>query len=115
GTAQALGTITLTGGAVIEPGERGTATLRVDRRAPIAAVPGDRLLLRGFAPQRHHGTIVAGGRIVQLGRHRRPRTEPDRVPSPSGGERAAEPARPELAAEALALEERFRAWGLAPL
>ncbi|MCC6993830.1 MAG: selenocysteine-specific translation elongation factor [Deltaproteobacteria bacterium] len=64
GTTQVMATVLLAGGRELEPGARGGVQLRLER--PMAAVPGDRFILRGFAPQLHHGTTLGGGVIVRV-------------------------------------------------
>jgi selenocysteine-specific elongation factor len=48
----------------LAPGAEGLAQLRLE--APIAAVPGDRFIARGFVPLEHHGTTVGGGEILRV-------------------------------------------------
>ncbi|MFO0574893.1 MAG: selenocysteine-specific translation elongation factor [Polyangia bacterium] len=71
GTAQRLAQVTLLDRERALPGETALAQIQLDQ--PLCAVPGDRFVLRGFAPQKNHGTTVGGGRILRVlgGRHRR--------------------------------------------
>src|SRR5262249_17339588 len=48
GTAQVLATMVLVDADQLAPGESGFAQLRLDRARPLAALPGDRFILRGF-------------------------------------------------------------------
>ena len=64
GTTQVMATVLLAAGRELSPGARGGVQLRLER--PMAAVPGDRFILRGFAPQLHHGTTLGGGVIVRV-------------------------------------------------
>lgn len=57
---------TLVAAAPIAPGGEGVAQLRVDRATPLAALPGDRFLVRGFTALANHGTTLAGGEIVRV-------------------------------------------------
>lgn len=50
----------------VEPGAEVTGQLRLDRAAPIAALPGDRFIARGFAPLADHGSTIGGGTIVRV-------------------------------------------------
>jgi selenocysteine-specific elongation factor len=63
GTAQAMGTFVLAGAESLEAGAEGFGQLRLDR--PIAALPGDRFLVRGFRALPGHGTTLGGGVIVR--------------------------------------------------
>ena len=51
-------------GTSIAPGARALAQLRLGN--PVALLPGDRFILRGFRPLRGHGTTIAGGRVVRV-------------------------------------------------
>ena len=48
----------------IEPGATGFARVYLDR--PVALLPGDRFVLRGFRVLPGYGTSVGGGRVVRL-------------------------------------------------
>ncbi|HRI53850.1 MAG TPA: selenocysteine-specific translation elongation factor, partial [Pseudomonadota bacterium] len=54
GTTQRLAQVTLLDRGELQPGGWARAQLQVD--APLGAQPGDRFVLRGFAPQKNHGT-----------------------------------------------------------
>ena len=60
GTAEVSAQVLLLEGETLEPGASGLAQLRLD--APVAAAPGDRLILRLLAPP----LIVAGGVVLDL-------------------------------------------------
>lgn len=64
GTTQRLAQVTLLDRGELRPGESAWAQLQLD--APLAAQPGDRFVLRGFAPQKNHGTTVGGGVILRV-------------------------------------------------
>jgi len=66
GTTQVLGSVTLLDSEALAPGEKGLAQLRIDRETPVAAVPGDHFLLRGFVAQKHYGTTIGGGTILRV-------------------------------------------------
>ena len=70
GTTQRLAQVTLLDRGELQPGGWAWAQLQVD--APLAAQPGDRFVLRGFAPQKNHGTTVGGGVVLRVlgSRHR---------------------------------------------
>jgi len=63
GTAQRLGSITLLDRQQLEPGQTAYAQLAVAE--PLGVMPGDRFVLRGFAPQKNHGTTLGGGSILR--------------------------------------------------
>ena len=65
GTAQVLATLHLVGATSLAPGEVAVAQLRLDQRTPLAALPGDHFIVRGFTPTRA-GTTIGGGRIVRV-------------------------------------------------
>jgi selenocysteine-specific elongation factor len=72
GTRQQEASCILLQGPRLEPGQEGLAQLRFDR--PLAALPGDRFILRGFRKQENYGTTVGGGEVVRvLSRKLRPR------------------------------------------
>src|SRR5262249_33730758 len=50
--------------AELAPGEQGLAQLHLE--TPIAALPGDHFIARGFVPQEHYGTTIGGGEIVRV-------------------------------------------------
>ncbi|MGI5864666.1 MAG: selenocysteine-specific translation elongation factor [Myxococcales bacterium] len=64
GTAQAPALVALIGEPRLEPGGRAFAQLRLG--APIAALPGQRFILRGFNAIPGRGHTVAGGRILSI-------------------------------------------------
>jgi selenocysteine-specific elongation factor len=51
-------------GDAIAPGQRALAQLRLQR--PVALLPGDRFILRGFQALPGHGTTIGGGRVVRV-------------------------------------------------
>ena len=59
GTAETLARIAMVGGAEIEPGSSGSVQLRLE--SPVAAVLGDRFILRAYSPQ----VTIAGGTILR--------------------------------------------------
>ncbi len=65
GTTQVEATLALLG-EPLAPGAEGFAQLRLDRATPIAALPGDRFLVRGFQPLVDHGTTLGGGEVVRV-------------------------------------------------
>jgi selenocysteine-specific elongation factor len=65
GATQVSATLVVAG-PPIAPGAEGVAQLRVDRATPLAALPGDRFLVRGFAALANHGSTIAGGEIVRV-------------------------------------------------
>ncbi len=71
GTAERRARILVLDGGAIEPGETGFVQLRFDR--PIAAVEGDRMIVRGFQRLPAAGWTVGGGRILDVAPARRGR------------------------------------------
>lgn len=63
GTAQRLCNVTLLDRETLEPGQ--TAYAQILLSEPLCAMPGDHFVLRGFAPQKHHGTTVGGGLVLR--------------------------------------------------
>jgi selenocysteine-specific elongation factor len=66
GTAQLLATLVLVDTDKLEPGGEGLVQLRLDIGTPLAALPGDRFIVRGFAAQKHYGTTLGGGEVVRV-------------------------------------------------
>jgi selenocysteine-specific elongation factor len=64
GTAQVEATIVLADRVELAPGDSAVAQLHLD--APIAALPGDRFILRGFEAQAHFGSTIGGGEVVRV-------------------------------------------------
>jgi selenocysteine-specific elongation factor len=65
-TAQVLATLALVDRQELAPGETALAQLRVDATTPLAALPGDHFIVRGFVATASHGTTIGGGRIVRV-------------------------------------------------
>jgi selenocysteine-specific elongation factor len=57
----------------VEPGARGLAQLHLGR--PVALVPGDRFVLRGFRVLPGHGTTLGGGRVLRVAAPKRRRAD----------------------------------------
>jgi selenocysteine-specific elongation factor len=66
GTAQLMATLVLVEADQLAPGEEGLAQIRLDMIEPVAALPGDHFIARGFVPQEHYGTTIGGGAIVRV-------------------------------------------------
>lgn len=75
GTALVEGGVTLIGRDALEPGEKAFA--RVLLRQPIATLPGERFIARGFDAATQAGRTVAGGVIVDVCPGRRRRQAPE--------------------------------------
>jgi selenocysteine-specific elongation factor len=71
GTAQVEARLTLLDLPELAPGETGLAQLRL--QAPIAALPGQRFILRGPRPLPGRGATLAGGRVLTITAPRRRR------------------------------------------
>jgi selenocysteine-specific elongation factor len=65
-TTQVLATLVLLDGKPLAPGGTGLAQLRVDRETPIAALPGDRFIVRGFVSTPTNGSTIGGGQIIRV-------------------------------------------------
>jgi len=50
----------------LQPGEKALVQLRLDATTPVAALPGDRFIIRGFVLQEHCGTTLGGGEILRV-------------------------------------------------
>ncbi len=50
----------------LAPGATGFGQLRLDATTPVAALPGDRFIVRGFVPLANHGTTLGGGEILRV-------------------------------------------------
>ena len=72
-TTQEVASVYPLGADEIKPGERGFARVYLDR--PVALLPGDRFVLRGFRVLPGYGTSVGGGRVVRLLASPRPRRD----------------------------------------
>jgi selenocysteine-specific elongation factor len=65
-TAQLMATLVLADRDQLQPGEEALVQLRLDAETPLAALPGDRFIARGFTVQEHYGTTIGGGEIVRV-------------------------------------------------
>ena len=63
-TLQQNAQIVLADRDVLRPGEEALVQLHLE--IPIAALPGDRFIARGFVVQEHHGTTIGGGEIIRV-------------------------------------------------
>jgi len=50
----------------LSPGERAIAQLRIDATTPLAALPGDHFIVRGFSKAKAQGSTIGGGVIVRV-------------------------------------------------
>jgi selenocysteine-specific elongation factor len=75
GTAQVSATVALLDRGELAPGATAFAQLRLAE--PVAALPGHRFILRGFAPLEGRGRTVAGGRVVGVTARKRRRGRPE--------------------------------------
>ena len=66
GTSQLLASLVLVDAEELVPGSEGLAQIRLDIGTPLAALPGDRFIARGFAVQKHYGTTLGGGEILRV-------------------------------------------------
>ena len=65
-TAQVLATLVLIDREELQPGEEGLVQLHLDLAAPLAALPGDHFIARGFILQEHYGTTLGGGEVIRV-------------------------------------------------
>jgi selenocysteine-specific elongation factor len=63
-TAYMLAQLVLVDRDELQPGEEALVQLHLD--TPLAALPGDRFILRGFVAQEHYGTTIGGGEVVRV-------------------------------------------------
>jgi len=75
GTAQVQATVSLQDRAELAPGATALAQLRL--AGPVAALPGQRFILRGFAKLDGRGATLAGGRVLSIASPRRRRGRAD--------------------------------------
>jgi selenocysteine-specific elongation factor len=75
GTAQVPAAVSLLDRGEIGPGQTAWAQLRLGQ--PVAALPGQRFILRGFAVLEGRGKTVGGGRILSVASPRRRRGRPE--------------------------------------
>ncbi|HYQ80873.1 MAG TPA: selenocysteine-specific translation elongation factor, partial [Anaeromyxobacteraceae bacterium] len=71
GTTQVPGTVALLQGELLAPGATGLAQIRLGE--PVAALPGQRFILRGFRALEGRGKTIGGGRVLALAPRRRRR------------------------------------------
>jgi selenocysteine-specific elongation factor len=74
GTAQVQAAVSLLDRAELAPGATALAQLRLAN--PVAALPGQRFILRGFAVLEGRGKTLAGGRVLAVAARRRRRGRP---------------------------------------
>jgi selenocysteine-specific elongation factor len=77
GTAQVQATVALLDRAELAPGASALAQLRLAE--PVAALPGQRFILRGFAVLEGRGKTVGGGRVLAVAPPRRRRGRPEAI------------------------------------
>jgi len=75
GTTQVQAAVALLDRAELLPGATAMAQLRLG--APVATLPGQRFILRGFAKLDGRGTTLAGGRVLSIASPRRRRGRPE--------------------------------------
>jgi selenocysteine-specific elongation factor len=75
GTAERRARVAPIGKAQLTPGRRGFARIHVDGD-PLAALPGDRFVVRGFSRSAGIGGTVGGGVLLDIAPPRRRRSDP---------------------------------------
>jgi selenocysteine-specific elongation factor len=78
GTAERRARLAPIGAEGFAPGERGFARLHVEGD-PVALLPGDRFIVRGFARNEGWGATVGGGAILDVAPPHRRRSDPELV------------------------------------
>jgi selenocysteine-specific elongation factor len=73
-TTQERVSVSLLGPGAVTPGS--SAVVRLHLAQPVALLPGDRFVLRGFRTLSGYGTTVGGGRVVRVGVPPRRRRDP---------------------------------------
>ncbi len=66
GTTQRMAMLVMVNEEELQPGEEAIAQLRLDSREPLIALPGDKVIIRGFVVQQHYGTTIGGGEIIRV-------------------------------------------------
>jgi selenocysteine-specific elongation factor len=70
GTAQVSATLVVVDEAAaaagLAPGRTAIAQLRIDAATPLGALPGDRVIVRGFVATATHGSTIGGGRVIRV-------------------------------------------------
>ncbi|HET6438889.1 MAG TPA: selenocysteine-specific translation elongation factor [Anaeromyxobacter sp.] len=79
GTAQVGATVVFLDRGELSPG--GTVAAQLRLAAPVAAFPGQRFILRGFAALEGRGRTVAGGRVLAVAARRRRRARREAIAS----------------------------------
>lgn len=90
GTAQVPATVALLDRGELAPGGTALAQLRLGE--PVAALPGQRFILRGFAVLEGRGKTVGGGRVLAVAAPKRRRGRPEataQLATLAGGDPAA--------------------------
>ncbi len=77
GTAQVPAAVVLLDRSEVAPGQGAFAQLRLEE--PVAVLPGQRFILRGFSAIEGRGRTVAGGRILAIAARRRRRGRPEEL------------------------------------
>ncbi|HYG67480.1 MAG TPA: selenocysteine-specific translation elongation factor, partial [Anaeromyxobacteraceae bacterium] len=77
GTAQVAATVALLDRPELQPGETAFAQLRLAET--VAALPGQRFILRGFTVLEGRGKTVAGGRVLAVSPPKRRRGRPENL------------------------------------
>lgn len=65
-TAQIMASLVLVDADELAPGGESLVQIRLDMDEPVAALPGDRFIARGFVLQEHYGTTIGGGEILRV-------------------------------------------------
>jgi selenocysteine-specific elongation factor len=65
-TTQVMATLVLIDREQLMPGEEGLVQLHLDIATPLAALPEDRFIARGFVMQEHYGTTLGGGEVLRV-------------------------------------------------
>ncbi len=66
GTTQRMAMLVMVDKEELLPGEEAIAQLRLDSTEPLVALPGDKVIVRGFVVQKHYGTTIGGGEVIRV-------------------------------------------------
>lgn len=66
GTTQRMAMLVMVDTEDLQPGQEAIAQLRLDSTEPLVALPGDKVIVRGFVVQQHYGTTIGGGEVIRV-------------------------------------------------
>ena len=66
GTTQRMASLVLVEKEELQPGDEALAQIRLDVSEALAALPGDRFIVRGFEVQKHYVTTIGVGEVIRV-------------------------------------------------